>query len=53
MKLNFWQWLGVLLLVVGGSLYIYRETTKKTSDAPLANPPPPASQTAPASGPGA
>jgi len=53
MKLNFWQWLGVLLLVVGGGLYIFRETTKKTSDvAPIDNTSP-TTQTVPASGPAA
>lgn len=25
MKLNLWQWLGAILLVVGVALYIYRE----------------------------
>jgi hypothetical protein len=47
MKLNFWQWLGVLLLVVGGCLYIYRETTKKTSDTVPSNVPSPTSQAVP------
>lgn len=33
MRLNFWQWLGVAMLVVGGMLYLMRWTT------PTANPP--------------
>ena len=33
MKLNFWQWLGVALLVLGVLMYLMRETT------PVANPP--------------
>ena len=33
MKLNFWQWLGVGLLVVGVLLYVFERTT------PTANPP--------------
>lgn len=34
MKLNFWQWLGVALLVAGGGLYVYRQTTQHTTDKP-------------------
>jgi drug/metabolite transporter (DMT)-like permease len=26
MKLNFWQWIGVVVVVVGVALLIYRET---------------------------
>ena len=26
MKLNFWQWLGVVLLVIGIAVYIYTKT---------------------------
>jgi drug/metabolite transporter (DMT)-like permease len=33
MKLNFWQWLGVALLVVGVLVYLFENTT------PTANPP--------------
>lgn len=33
MKLNFWQWIGVGLLVVGVLLYLFERTT------PTANPP--------------
>jgi hypothetical protein len=33
MKLNFWQWLGVVLLVLGAFFYIMERTT------PTANPP--------------
>jgi len=46
MKLNFWQWLGVVLLVVGGSLYIYRQM--KTPPSPN---PSPTSQPVPANRP--
>jgi hypothetical protein len=38
-KLNFWQWLGVVLLVIGGGLYIYNNYIKST---PKPTPPPPA-----------
>ncbi|HEV7298820.1 MAG TPA: hypothetical protein VGN72_05595 [Tepidisphaeraceae bacterium] len=33
MKLNFWQWLGVAMLVIGVLLYLFENTT------PTANPP--------------
>jgi hypothetical protein len=42
-KLNFWQWIGVVLLVVGGGLYIYNHYIK-TEPKPTPNP----SQVAPA-----
>ena len=35
MKLNFWQWLGVALLVVGVLMYLMRETTP-TANGPAA-----------------
>jgi hypothetical protein len=31
MKLNFWQWLGVILLIVGVALYIYEHRSGSTS----------------------
>lgn len=35
MRLNFWQWLGVALLVVAVGLYIYRQTSQHTTDTPM------------------
>jgi hypothetical protein len=35
MKLNFWQWLGLILLVIGVAMYLYR----KSRPAPTNNPP--------------
>jgi len=44
MKLNFWQWLGIILLIVGGiGYFIFREESKPA--APTT--PPPATQPAP------
>jgi len=31
MKLNFWQWVGILLLVLGAGLYVY-ENSGATND---------------------
>jgi hypothetical protein len=55
MKLNFWQWLGVLLLIIGGGLYIYRNYIQSKPDPKPAPPPPAAVQpaTPPATGPAA
>ena len=39
MKLNFWQWIGALLLVIGGGLYIYNHYIK-TDPKPTPNPAP-------------
>ncbi len=33
MKLNFWQWLGVLLLIIGVALYIYERSGTATPPA--------------------
>ena len=33
MKLNFWQWLGVILLIVGAALWIY-ERRKPAAGTP-------------------
>jgi hypothetical protein len=58
MKLNFWQWLGVVLLVIGGGWYIYdkyiKETPKPAPPAPVAPAPAPSAQpaTTPATVPG-
>ena len=30
MKLNFWQWLGVILLIIGVTLYIYERRGPST-----------------------
>ena len=46
MKLNVWQWLGVVLLVIGVFLIIRRESQEKKA-APNPNPPA-ATQPAPA-----
>ena len=32
MKLNFWQWLGLVLLVIGVFLYVRRETAEKKAE---------------------
>src|SRR5262245_29046615 len=34
MKLNFWQWLGVILLVVGVAVWIYERTRPAATPAP-------------------
>jgi drug/metabolite transporter (DMT)-like permease len=31
MKLNLWQWIGILLLVVGVALWIYKKSTQTTT----------------------
>ena len=38
MKLNFWQWLGLILLVIGVALWIYKKTTatpERATEAPV------------------
>jgi hypothetical protein len=35
MRLNSWQWLGVALLVAGGGLYVWRQTTQHTTEGPM------------------
>jgi hypothetical protein len=37
MKLNFWQWLGIILVIVGGAFWIYE---KNTATDPVKSPPP-------------
>ena len=37
MKLNFWQWIGLVLLVIGVAALIYRETRPKPAPAPTPN----------------
>jgi hypothetical protein len=44
-KLNFWQWLAVALLVIGGAWWAY-DSFYKTNPAPAAPATPPATQTA-------
>lgn len=39
MKFNFWQMLGVALLVGGAGLLIYREMNKTPAPGPNPNPP--------------
>jgi hypothetical protein len=42
MKLNFWQWLGLILLVIGLALFIYKKTRPSdasgTGTAPVVQP---------------
>lgn len=40
MKLNFWQWLGLILLVIGLALLIYKRTrpAPMTDTAPVVQP---------------
>ena len=46
MKLNFWQWLGVALLVIGVTLIIIRETGEKNAAPVPSNPTPTGTQPA-------
>lgn len=39
MKLNFWQWIGLVLLVVGVALLVWRETAGKKATVESATPP--------------
>ena len=32
MKLNFWQWLGLILLVIGLALWLYRKNQSTATD---------------------
>ena len=43
MKLNFWQWLGVVLLVLAGGFWLFE---KGRSGTPATNTPAPSSQPA-------
>ena len=38
MKLNFWQWLGVALLIGGGAWLVYQRTSGPSA-SPSGNPP--------------
>jgi drug/metabolite transporter (DMT)-like permease len=43
MKLNFWQWLGLILLVIGVAMYIYKKnrpaaTNTSGTSAPVVQP---------------
>lgn len=40
MKLNFWQWIGVICLVIGAIIYL-RSENKKNQPADNSNPPAP------------
>ena len=46
MKLNFWQWLGVVLLVIGVALWIYQKTRPTSLPPPTNLNPPTATQPA-------
>ena len=40
-KLNFWQWLGLILLVIGLAMLVYKKTrpaTTNTGTAPVVQP---------------
>ncbi len=38
MKLNFWQWLGVVLLILGVSYYIYGHYLREPDKTPATTP---------------
>lgn len=45
MKLNFWQWIGLLLLIAGVALWLYERNLEKESNlAPPSNVPAPTTQ---------
>jgi hypothetical protein len=49
MKLNFWQWLAVVLLIIGLAVWIYERNHPASSTAPAhATTPAPTTQTVPA-----
>lgn len=33
MKLNFWQWLGLILLIIGVAMYVYKKTRPAATDS--------------------
>ena len=37
MKLNFWQWLGLILLVIGVAMYLYKKNRPAGSTNPAGN----------------
>lgn len=37
--LNFWQWLGILIIVVVGAVYVYRNFIRTPAREPRDNPP--------------
>ena len=39
MKLNFWQWLGLILLIVGAAWWVYERQNKPAAPAPIPTPP--------------
>ena len=45
MKLNFWQWLGIILLLIGAAWWLFDWSHPKTAAHP--NPVMPTTQTAP------
>jgi len=45
MKLNFWQWIGLVLLIVGAALWIYERRAEDRDPAqPPSTVPPPTTQ---------
>lgn len=38
MRLNFWQWIGLILLIVGLIWLVWRETAAKRAPAPVPAP---------------
>jgi hypothetical protein len=37
MKLNFWQWIGLILLIIGVAMYVYKKTRPANPANPGAN----------------
>jgi len=48
MKLNFWQWLGVIVFVIALAVILWREVTGTTPTKPVPPPPPLPAATQPA-----
>jgi hypothetical protein len=36
MKLNFWQWLGVILLILGAAMWLYEHSSPPATNSPPA-----------------
>jgi hypothetical protein len=46
MKLNFWQWLGLIILVAAGGYWVYDNVVDTNDRRPIAPAAPPATQPA-------